>query len=361
MTKTTGTKTTGTKPTVTKLCVAVSGINAIDNPGPGIGIARSLKEDADLDVQIVGLAYDALEPGVYMDWLIDKTFVIPYPSSGGEDFLERLRYIHDACGLDCIIPSLDAELPVYIRYAGELAELGIQLMIPTMSQFRLRSKDRLPELAAEMQVRVPPTRVVQTDEQFAQVLREFGFPVIVKGVFYEAYTAHTMIEAYTHYRALAARWGFPIIVQQLVKGDELNVVGVGDGKGGSLGLVAMKKMSVTTLGKVWSAVSVRNDAMLAAAERFIKVYRWNGPFELECIVSDDELFLIEINPRFPAWTYFAAGTGVNLPARMLRRLCGLPVDELTPYAAGKLFMRYTYEIVTDLDRFRQVVTQGETL
>ena len=344
----------------TKMTVAISGINAVDNPGPGIGIARSLKEDPELDVQVIGLAYDALEPGVYMDWLIDKSYVIPYPSGGGEGFLERLRYIHDECGLNCIIPNLDAELPVYIRYAEELDKLGIRLMVPTMSQFKLRSKDRLPELAKAMKIRVPPTRVVQTDEQFATSLSEFGMPVIVKGVFYEAYTAHTTNEAYGHYRSLAAKWGFPIIVQQLVKGDELNVVGVGDGNGKSLGAVAMKKMSITSLGKVWSAVSVRNEAMLLAAENFVEVHRWNGPFELECIVSDDELYLIEINPRFPAWTYFATGTGVNLPSRMLRRLFGLPVGELPSYAAGKMFMRYTYEIVTVLDRFRQVVTQGET-
>ena len=30
--------------------IAISGINAIDNPGPGTGIARSLKE-SDLDVR----------------------------------------------------------------------------------------------------------------------------------------------------------------------------------------------------------------------------------------------------------------------------------------------------------------------
>ena len=50
--------------------VGVSGINAVDNPGPGIGVARSLKEDPGLDVRIIGLAYDAMEPGIYMDWIV---------------------------------------------------------------------------------------------------------------------------------------------------------------------------------------------------------------------------------------------------------------------------------------------------
>ena len=72
------------------------------------------------------------------------------------------------------------------------------------------------------------------------------------------------------------------------------------------------------------------------------------------------MFLIEINPRFPAWAYFATGVGVNLPSRLVRRLFELPLEPLEPFAVGKLFMRYTYEIVTELDQFRHVVTQGET-
>ena len=86
--------------------VGVSGINAVDNPGPGIGVARSLKEMSDLKVQIVGLAYDAMEPGIYMDWVVDKSFLLPYPSSSGEGYLDRLLYIKSAYGLDAVVPNL---------------------------------------------------------------------------------------------------------------------------------------------------------------------------------------------------------------------------------------------------------------
>ena len=77
--------------------VAVSGINAIDNPGPGVGIAKGLKESG-LDVSIFGLAYDAMEPGIYMKWLIDRSFIMPYPSAGEEPFIERLLYIKTTYG-----------------------------------------------------------------------------------------------------------------------------------------------------------------------------------------------------------------------------------------------------------------------
>ena len=99
------------------LYIGVSGINAVDNPGPGVGVARSLKEDGELPVRIVGLAYDAMEPGIYMDWVIDKSFILPYPSGDGDAFLQRLLYIKQHHGLDVVIPNLDAELPLYIKHA----------------------------------------------------------------------------------------------------------------------------------------------------------------------------------------------------------------------------------------------------
>ena len=57
--------------------------------------------------------------------------------------LDRLLEIKADRGLDLVIPNLDSELPIYIRYAAELASNGIRVMVPTNAQFRLRSKDHL--------------------------------------------------------------------------------------------------------------------------------------------------------------------------------------------------------------------------
>ena len=81
------------------LHIGLSGINAIDNPGPGIAVARSLKEDRELGARIFGLAYDALEPGIYMDWIVDRAFIMPYPSGDGAAYLERLGYLQREHGL----------------------------------------------------------------------------------------------------------------------------------------------------------------------------------------------------------------------------------------------------------------------
>jgi hypothetical protein len=47
------------------LCIAVTGLNATDNPAPGVGVIRALRLNAAPGERFVGLAYDALDPGIY--------------------------------------------------------------------------------------------------------------------------------------------------------------------------------------------------------------------------------------------------------------------------------------------------------
>lgn len=163
--------------------VGVSGINAVDNPGPGIGVARSLKEDPELDVRIIGLAYDAMEPGIYMDWVVDKAYLMPYPSDGGESHFLRLLQIQEAYGLNHVIPNLDAELPFYIKYADRLAARGNRTFLPSDAQFRLRGKDKLRELAEKIDLRLPQTEIVTSHATLFEALDKIGLPVMVKGCY----------------------------------------------------------------------------------------------------------------------------------------------------------------------------------
>lgn len=345
---------------MSKIVVGITGMNAIDNPGPGVGIARSLRDDKELDVEVIGLAYNALEPGIYMDWVVDRSFTLPYPSVGAGEYIARLQQVRELTGLNCVIPCLDAELPLFIRFAKELAAAGIRTCLPTMPQFRLRGKDRLGLLAERSDLRVPRTVVVHEEAELWQAFEEIGYPAFVKGIFYEARRVTTAAEGAAEYRRLIAEWGGPVLIQEQIQGDELNVVGAADGNGELLGLAGARKTVVTALGKMWSGVSIRHPAMLEAAKRFVETHRWRGPFELECIVREKDVYLIEINPRFPAWVYFASALGVNLPSRLIRKLFDLPVETHSDYEAGRLFLRYSYDMLASSALYQAALTTGQT-
>lgn len=338
------------------LKIGISGVNATDNPGPGVGVARSLQESSPR-VELIGLSYDVHDPGNYLTDLFMNNFLLPYPSKGWAPLKTAIAEVHRKCGLDILIPCLDAELPLLIHHQTELEALGIHSFLPTAKQFELRSKDQLVELSEEIGCRYPRTVIANSLDEVAHCVREtLTPPAIVKGKYYKAYTIHSVDAALLKGAEIAAEWGFPLLVQERVTGQEVNLIGLADGKGSLRGRVAIKKQLTTSLGKVWTAVTIHDELLDRLAERFCSATKWRGPFELECIRDKDGLHLIEINPRFPAWLYFATGVGVNLPRRLIDLISTGSCDASMEYAAGRLLVRQTSEFVTDLTYFQNLLT-----
>jgi len=341
--------------------VALTGLNARpENPAPGMAVARCLAETTGRSVRLIGLGYESLEPGLYRRDLFDSTYLLPYPTTGGGAFRERLLAIHAAEHIDVLIPCLDAELPVCIALAGSLAKSGISTFLPTHEQFTFRAKDRLVGAATEAGIATPRTCRVSDPAFFHSCMNHgWHYPLVVKGSIYEATVAYTIQQAVAAFNTIAGRWGHPILVQSHIVGDECNLCTIGDGQGGLIGPVMMKKRGLTDKGKAWAGVCIEDDVLLEAAQRLIAHLKWRGPCEIEGIRSANGNFhLLEINPRFPAWVYFTHGVGRNLPAALVEVAQGRPPPNFPRPAVGALFIRYAEEVVLPMHDFESIVTTG---
>jgi carbamoyl-phosphate synthase large subunit len=125
--------------------------------------------------------------------------------------------------------------------------------------------------------------------------------------------------------------------------------------------VAMRKMMITDKGKGWCGVAIENPELLQLTEALIRELRWRGPLEVE-ILMDHQTgtpYVIEINPRFPAWIYLSAGAGLNLPYYAVRMALGLPLPSVIPsYRAGTLFVRISVDQIADLSTYEQLSALG---
>jgi carbamoyl-phosphate synthase large subunit len=344
------------------ITVGVTGLNNTDNPGPGVPVIRGLKDSSLYEFRIIGLAYENLEPGIYMDGLLDKTYLIPYPSEGVDAFLQRIEYIHSRERFDVIIPNFDAELFTFMKAAGRMKELGISTFLPTIEQYEARSKTSLPEFGKKYGLDVPDSIDVTNHSDIIRLDKEkqFEYPVMVKGKFYDAYVAYNSDQIINHFNRLSAKWGLPVIVQQFVKGTEVNVVALGDGLGNTIGAVPMRKQYITDKGKAWGGITLDDKKMLDLTHKIIRETKWRGGMELELIKTNNgKYFIIEINPRIPAWVYLAVGAGQNLPEALIRLALGEKVEPYTHYEKGIMFVRYSYDIICDMKKFETLSTQGE--
>lgn len=344
----------------TELTVAVTGLNATDNPGPGVGVARALRAAPEFRGRIVGLAYDSLEPGIYAHDVVDDIFLIPYPSQGLGAFENRLREIHASIPLDVILPNLDAEIPTFIDLQPRLAELGIGMFLPTAELFDLRSKAHLAELGALADIQTPATAVIADPKELATIDETIPFPLWIKGAYYGATKVYSPPEAVAAYHAMVAKWGLPVIAQDSVEGDEIDVVAVGDGEGGMIGAVPMRKRLLTDKGKGWAGVAIADPEIDSLARRYFAATRWRGPCEIEMMrTKGGQLQLLEINPRFPAWCHLSAGAGMNLPWAVARLAAGQTVEPMTDYRVGTMFVRISLDQIVPLSEFEAIATTGE--
>jgi len=340
--------------------IAVTGLNATDNPGPGIPVIRSIKDAPDFKGNIIGLIYDSLEPGIYMKDIASKCYLIPYPSTGLNNLYDRIAFIHEQEKIDIIIPTLDSELYGFVKLQPKLEALGIKTFLPDIDMLNIRAKDNLFSFCTSHGIKVPKNILAKSVQDIYAIPDQMEYPVVVKGIFYEAYIANNFEEALAAFNKLRIKWGLPIIIQEFIQGIEFNVVALGDGTGKTIGAVPMRKLYITDKGKGWAGVTIEDHNLMDLSYKIIEKTKWRSGLELEFMKSSstEEYYLLEINPRFPAWVYLAPKAGQNLVWALIRMALGEIVEPFTNYEVGQIFVRSSWDLFTDMKTFEKIAVSG---
>ncbi|AKN25279.1 hypothetical protein [Stutzerimonas stutzeri] len=343
--------------------VAITGLHRGNNPQPGAAVAAGLRRRFP-DLRIVGLSYDPLESGLYCHdgGRPDVAYLMPFPGAGAKATLDRLDEILQTEPIDYLIPCLDSELDNYIQLQPELKSRGIGCLLPSQQALDDRSKSNLDAFCGQLEVPTPRTLMANDPDTLAALALQLGYPVYVKGRFYEAHLATTPKELYEAFASIASVWGTPVLVQEMVVGEEYDILGLGDGEGGLLASCSIRKMLRTSAGKGFAGVVVADPDLDELVARVIGALRWAGPFELEFIkVPGKPHALFEMNPRFPAWVDFPSQIGCNMPARLLEQLIGLDATPLQTCTPGQMFIRHSIDLVADIAEVAEMTITGRRI
>jgi carbamoyl-phosphate synthase large subunit len=238
--------------------------------------------------------------------------------------------------------------------------MGIKLFLPSQKQFEERHKYNLPEFGKKYDLLVPDSEPLFQLSKFREVKNGFDWPVVVKGKFYDATIVYSESQFEEAFNKISAKWGTPVIIQEFIQGIEYNVTGLGDGKGNTIAAVPMRKQYITDKGKAWGGISIAEQKLLDLADKFISGTKWRGGFELELIkIRSGDFYLVEVNPRIPAWIYLAVGVGQNIPEALVNLAMGNPVEPFQNYETGKMFIRYSWDMIVDLEEYKTISTSGE--
>lgn len=337
------------------LRIAITGLDSKDNPYPGLALARALKHNPNRRCTILGLTYDAQCTGIYHQPFIDEIQVIPYPSDPEQDLLAVLLRIQETSPIDVLIPALDSEIAGYARLAEDLLRAGIRTVLPTEAAVKARNKTNLVALCRDHGVHTPKTEVLNLVEQLDFIGHKIKLPYYLKGPIIDAKKATTIEEARYFYRQIFKEWGYPVLVQEAITGEEIDVSVLVGRDHRPVGMVQIKKFGITSRGKAFAGVVIHNERLQALAEHIVSAFQWVGPCELELMqeASTGQYYLLEMNARFPAWIYLSVA-GTNLLWAHVDLALGNNLPTCSPPPIGTLFFRNVVTQVLSGDRFADV-------
>lgn len=318
--------------------IYISGLYSGTNPQPGIGIARSLRE-AYPDATLIGVEYSNRCSGIHWHDFDDIWLHRTWQELDLESHGREIKKILDAGAL--WISANDLEV---IWLADVFPDGHPNLLTPPSAALEKVAK---PAILAHHRLPVKIPTFVTTelsDWELHAFCREHNWKVWLKGPYYEAVRTRSWAEFQDMRHILSTAWSTEkLFLQAHVTGYEESI-SLSAYNGKLLDCVRMRKRDLTDLSKTWAGdVSEVPEEILEPLRETIKELNWSGGAELEMVRdADEQLWLLEINPRYPAWIHGATITGRNVPGRLVEGATGVPLKPSR--SNGQEFTRVVLEI-----------------
>ncbi len=318
--------------------IYISGLYSGTNPQPGVGIARSLRL-AYPDATLVGVEYSNRCSGIHWQDFDDIWLQRPWEELNLDAHAFEIGKTLDAGGL--WISANDLEI---MWLASVFPEGHKNLLTPPTSSLQMVAKPAVPAHEG-LPVQIPTFVSTEiSDWDLHMFCRQHNWKVWLKGPYYDAVRTRNWSEFQNMRAALSSSWSTDkLFLQSHVTGYEESVCFCAY-QGELLGCVQMRKRDLTEMSKTWAGdVTEVPEAFAVPLRKMVRDLNWTGGAELEMVRdADGKSWLLEMNPRFPAWIHGGTIGGFNLPAKLIEGASGVKAQESPSF--GEEFTRVVLEV-----------------
>lgn len=306
--------------------------------GPaGVAVIRSLLRRGDVDV----FASD-------MDRWASAVYLVPadrrrlVPAGRADDFVDVVREMCRADGIEVLFPTVDVELPRLAAARDALAADGTRLASPSLATLETCLDKLALARACERVVRVPRTELVGTP----QAVAEWEFPVIVKPRRGAGSRGVRTVDDQSALDAVHA--DEDLLVQELLPGDEYSVDVLADLDGRVVAAVPRARLRVDS-GVAVAGVTVHDDELVATAAAVARAVGLTTVANVQLKRDAAGVpALLEVNPRFPGAMPLTIAAGVDMPSLTLDAVLGRPLPERVDFREVAN-VRYLEDVFLGLD------------
>ena len=294
-----------------------------------------LKADRSFEGKVFVSDCDKTASGLY--GAADKYFILPKPVDNPELYIDNLLRLCEKKRVDIVVPVIDPEIPILAKAKGRFAEKGIMVLVSNPEVVDIcNSKKMMNRFLLENGFEVIQT--YDTIESFEKARAEgkIDFPVFIKEDFGSASLGAGVVKSMEE---LKFRFNDGMIIQENIQGEEYGVDIFNDWQLKPVIIVIKKKLAMRS-GETDKAITVYDDRILELSIRLGKTLKHFGPLDCDILRIGDQMFIIDLNPRFGGGYPASHLAGANLLGLLSMLKSKQPIEiDYKAYRDGVLTMK----------------------
>lgn len=289
--------------------------------------------------------------------LVDADIARTVPPLDHVDYLESLLTIIQDNLVDMVIPLNDLELPIMAANREKLEASGAKIVISHPDLIDLcADKWKAYNFFKALKIHTPKSFIGIEAALLALAEKNINFPMIIKprwgfgsiGI-EEVETEEELRLAYQLVLVKIAKISMinnggnisknQIIIQEKIVGEEYGIDIVNDFNGNFYGSYTRKKLAMRS-GETDKAISVVDSHFNDIAEKIARATRHIGIMDCDFFIRNDEVYFLEMNPRFGGGYPFSHESGINIPGIYLEWLTGnSEISRYENYQPNQMFSK----------------------
>lgn len=283
----------------------------------------------------------------------DVSYKVPLITD--ENYIPMILDICKKEKINAITTLIDPEISILADHRAEFEALGVEVLAPYKETADLCfDKYEMFKYLSEKGVRTVKT--YGTFEDFDKDYKEgkISLPVFVKPRTGSGSVGARRVESYELLKEVMER-SPELIIQELMTGKDMDADLYVDTVSGEVIAIFSKKKISTTIGGANKTISFKDEKLFEFVKDAMKVFKFNGPLDMDLFFQDGEYYLSEINPRFGGAYLHAYGAGVDFPSFIYRNVMEKEANkqQIGQYDENVVMMMYDSVVIDTLDNLQE--------
>lgn len=283
----------------------------------------------------------------------DKSYKVPLITDPA--YIPMILDICKAEKIDAITTLIDPEIAILAEHREEFENIGVEVLAPYTDTAKLCfDKYEMFKYLKEKGIRTVNTYGTFEDFDKDYQAGKICLPVFVKPRTGSGSVGARRVDTYELLKEVMER-SPELIIQELMSGKDMDADLYVDTISHEVVAIFSKKKISTTIGGANKTISFKDEKLFEFVKEAMKVFKFNGPLDMDLFFQDGEYYLSEINPRFGGAYLHAYGAGVDFPSFIYNNVVEKKANEqqIGQYDEDVVMMMYDSVVIDTLDNLKE--------